>query len=55
MRIMIEDDGRKYEAVVNNIEEFYNAVHDGLVAMSYHKDTAKNLVEELKEDIENEK
>lgn len=47
-----ENSSRKYTAEVENIEEIYYAIQDGLVAVSYHKDTAKQLVKELRESKE---
>ena len=48
MKIIFEAGTRRYEAKVEDIEEIYEAVRDGLIAMSYHEDTANKLIEELK-------
>jgi len=51
MKIIFEDNVRKYEVKdLEDIESIYEAINDGLVAMSYHKDTAKSLIEELKKE-----
>ena len=52
MIITFEQDKRKYSATVESIEEAYEAIKDGLIAMSYYKDTAQQVIEELKENEE---
>ena len=48
MKITFKCKHRKFEAEVEDIEEIYEAVKGGVVAMGYHKDNAHDLVEELK-------
>jgi len=52
MEIIFKSKDREYKATVHSIEEIYEAVHDATIAMGYHKNTAKTLIEELKEDDE---
>ena len=52
MKIIFEGEGRKYEAIVDSIEDVYDAIKDGLVAMSYCKETAEQFIKEFKEDEE---
>jgi len=49
MRIKFESSTRFYEANVgDDIEDLYRAIKDGMVAMSYSKETAGQMAEELK-------
>jgi len=57
MEIIFIDKHREYKATVENVEDIYEAVRDGMVAMSYHINTAnevKEALETLEEEEENE-
>ena len=49
MKIIFEEkDYRRFEAEVTDYEGILDAVRDGMIAMSYNKETAEQLKEELK-------
>jgi len=51
MNLIFEDENRRYEVKnLNDIDEIYSAIKDGLIAMNYHKNTAKQFIEEMKKE-----
>lgn len=52
MEIIFKTEGREFKAEVEDIEETYQAVQDGLIAMGYHKNNAKVFVEDLRYGVE---
>lgn len=52
IKVTFEGNNRKYEVTTNNCEDMYEAIKDGIISMGYHKETAKEIVEELSEDEE---
>ena len=50
IEIIFRDDTREFKATVNNIEEIYDAVRDGMVCMTFNKKTADIVVNDLREE-----
>jgi len=49
MKLTFENTNSKFQAEnLETIEEIYDAIRAGLLAMTYHKETTEALVEELK-------
>ena len=53
MKITFKSEDRYFEAEVETTGDIYEAIKDGMVAMSFHKETAKELVETLQEENDN--
>lgn len=48
MEIIFRSETREYKATVESVEEIYEAVKDGMIAMSYAKTTSEDLMRALK-------
>lgn len=48
MEVILKTEDREFKAQVNDLEELYQAVKDGMISMSYHPKTANQFIEELK-------
>ena len=51
MKVTFEEELRHFTFEASNIEDLYQGIRDGLIAMEYHPNTAN----ELKEELENER
>jgi len=49
MEILFKSQGREFKANYEQIDDIYEAVKDGLVAMGFHKNTANEFYKDLKE------
>jgi len=51
MIMRFKDKDRFFECKADNVEEIFQGVQDGLIAMGYHVSTSKSLIRDLVKEL----